>query len=42
MSEKKAQSLGSTLIWWGLVLGSFGSLWVLKFTIQRAIQDARK
>ena len=42
MSDNKAQSLGSTLIWWGLVLMSFGSLWVIKFTIQRAIQDAQK
>lgn len=37
--QDKAQKLGQNLIWYGLVLMSFGSLWILKFTIQRAVQD---
>lgn len=37
--QNKAKSAANTLVWWGLVLLSFGTLWVLKFTIQRGVED---
>jgi len=38
-TTKQVKSFADQLIWIGLVLLSFGTLWVLKFTIQRAVQD---